>query len=83
MEDVIQIVGAVLILIGFIAAQRGAMSPQSVTYLVLNLIGSTILAVLAAMDSDWGFLLLETVWAIVSAGALIELARGREPQPRT
>ena len=83
MEDVIQIVGAVLILIGFIAAQRGAMSPQSVAYLVLNLIGSTILAVLAAMDSDWGFLLLETVWAIVSAGALIELARGREPQPRT
>jgi hypothetical protein len=83
MEDVIQIVGAVLILIGFIAAQRGAMSPQSVVYLVLNLIGSAILAVLAAMDSDWGFLLLETVWAIVSAGALIELARGREPQPRT
>jgi hypothetical protein len=35
--------------------------------------------VLAAMDSDWGFLLLEGVWAIVSAWALLELARGREP----
>jgi hypothetical protein len=78
-EDVIQIAGAILILTGFIAAQRGAMSPQSVPYLVLNLVGSAILAVLAAMHADWGFLLLEGVWAIVSAWALIEVARGREP----
>ena len=81
MEDVIQIAGAILILTGFIAAQRGAMSPQGLPYLVLNLIGSAILAVLAAIHSDWGFLLLEGVWAIVSAWALIELARGREPSP--
>ncbi len=40
------------------------------------------LAVLAAMHSDWGFLLLEGVWAIVSAYSLIELARGREPSAR-
>jgi membrane-bound ClpP family serine protease len=79
MESIVQIVGAILILIGFIAAQRGAMSPQSVVYLVLNLVGSLILAVLAAMDTDWGFLLLEGVWAIVSAWALLEIARGREP----
>jgi hypothetical protein len=82
MEQLVQITGAILILIGFIAAQRGVMSPQSVTYLVLNLVGSAILAVLAAIDSDWGFLLLESVWAVVSAAALIEVARGG-PQPRT
>lgn len=76
MESAIQIVGAVLILIGFIAAQRGLMSPQSGVYLTLNLIGSAILAVLAALDSDWGFLLLEGVWALVSAWALVELWRG-------
>lgn len=76
-EDLIQILGAILILIAFIAAQRGRMSPQSATYLTLNLIGSIVLATLAAMHSDWGFLLLEGVWAVVSAGALLELARGR------
>jgi len=79
MESAIQIVGAVLILVGFIASQRGLMSPHSLTYLVLNFVGSAILAVLAAMHSDWGFLLLEGVWALVSGWALIELARGREP----
>ena len=79
MESAIQIVGAVLILVGFIASQRGVMSPHSLSYLVLNLVGSAILAVLAAMHSDWGFLLLEGVWALVSGWALIELARGRQP----
>jgi hypothetical protein len=77
MEQPIQIAGAILILIAFIAAQRGLMSPQSLVYLWLNLIGSAALAVLAAMDSDWGFLLLESVWALVSAWGLIRLTRVR------
>lgn len=80
MEQLIQIAGAILILTAFIAAQRGAWSPQSRIYLWLNLIGSAILAVLAALDSDYGFLLLETVWAIASAYGLIELARGSAPR---
>jgi hypothetical protein len=79
MDQVIQLVGAILILVAFIAAQRGVMSPQSLVYLVLNLIGSAILAVLAAIDSNWGFLLLEAVWAVVSAWGLAQALRGREP----
>ena len=55
------------------------MSPQSPVYLWLNLLGSSVLAVLAALDSDYGFLLLETVWAIASAYGLVDLARGRRP----
>ena len=78
MEDLIQILGAVLILVAFVAAQRGAMSPQSLTYLWLNLVGSAVLAVLAARHANWGFLLLEGVWAIVSAwGLLRALAQRR------
>ncbi|HKJ37020.1 MAG TPA: hypothetical protein VKA36_10670 [Solirubrobacterales bacterium] len=79
MEQPIQIAGAILILTAFIAAQRGVMSPQSLVYLWLNLVGSVVLAVLAAIDSDWGFLLLEGVWAIVSAWGLLAALRGREP----
>lgn len=77
MEQLVQIAGAIVILIAFIAAQRGVMSPQSPIYLWLNLLGSAVLAVLAALGSDYGFLLLETVWAIASAYGLIDLARGR------
>lgn len=75
MEQPIQIAGAILILIAFIAAQRERMSPRSIAYLSLNLVGSLVLAVLALLDDDWGFLLLEGVWAVVSAFGLAERLR--------
>ena len=75
MDQLIQIGGAILILIAFIAAQRERMSPRSIAYLSLNLAGSLILAVLALLDEDWGFLLLEGVWAVVSAFGLAERLR--------
>jgi hypothetical protein len=79
MDQILQLAGAVLILIAFIAAQRGAMAPQSKAYLVLNLAGSAILTGVALVDEDWGFLLLEGVWAVVSLLGLVQLARGRAP----
>jgi hypothetical protein len=69
-DQLIQIVGALLILAAFTAVQLDRMSPASRVYLALNLVGSIILAVLAWLDSQWGFLLLEGVWAIVSAWGL-------------
>ena len=83
MEQGLQIFGAVLILAAFIAAQRGVMSPKNLAYLVLNLVGSVILAVLALLDSDWGFLLLEGVWAIVSAWSLAQVLRERRSRSRS
>lgn len=79
MEQVIQVVGALLILAGFAGQQMGRISAVSRTYLVLNLVGSIILAVLALHEEQWGFLLLETVWAIVSAWSLVQVLRGRPP----
>ena len=70
-DQVVQLVGALLILIPFAATQFGAMSPQARSYLLLNLAGSLVLAVLAAIDENWGFLLLEAVWALVSAWSLV------------
>jgi hypothetical protein len=40
---------------------------------VLNLIGAAILAVLAAHERQWGFLLLEASWALVAAATLARL----------
>ena len=79
MDQAIQIVGAVLILMAFTAAQRGTVSPHARSYLWLNLIGSLILAVVAAVEFDLGFLLLEAVWAAVSLWGLICVMRGRAP----
>ena len=79
MDQIFQIAGAILILIAFAANQRGTMSPQSVVYLTLNLAGSLVLAVVALIDEDLGFLLLEAVWAIVSAIGLFKVLRGGPP----
>jgi hypothetical protein len=72
---VVQVLGALLILIPFAAAQFGRMRTDQRSYLVLNLVGSSVLAVLAAHDGDWGFLLLEGVWALVSAWSLLAAQR--------
>jgi hypothetical protein len=77
--QLVQVAGSLLILAGFAAAQAGRLSIDSASYLVLNFVGSAILAVLAWIDQQWGFLLLESVWAVVSLWSLLQLMRGGTP----
>jgi hypothetical protein len=71
--------GALLILTAYAAAQFGALNQHSRVYLVLNLVGSAVLTVLAWHEDQWGFLLLEGVWALVSFWGLMQVQRGRTP----
>lgn len=75
---VAQVFGALLVLAGFALAQFRVLDDASYPYLLLNLLGLAILALLALADRQWGFLLLEGVWAVVSAWSLArQLRRGR------
>lgn len=78
-EQLVQIIGSLLVLIPFVLAQAGRMNTRSTVYLVLNLVGSTAMAVDALITFQWGFLLLEGAWAIVSALGLLQVLRGRTP----
>jgi hypothetical protein len=73
----VQVAGALLILLAYTAAQFDLLNQHSRVYLALNLVGSAVLAVLAWHEKQWGFLLLEGVWAIVSLWGLIQVLRGR------
>jgi hypothetical protein len=81
-DQLIQIIGALLILTAFAAVQFDRMHPDSRVYLALNLVGSIVLAVLAWVESQWGFLLLEGVWAIVSAWGLAVSLRASASRSR-
>jgi hypothetical protein len=70
LAQLVQILGSLLVLTAFAAAQLGALSMDSRSYLALNVVGAAVLAVVAAHEQQWGFLLLETVWALVSAWGL-------------
>jgi hypothetical protein len=73
MAQVIQIVGALIVLGAFAGSQLGELPTDSRLYLMLNMVGSAILTVLAVVEGQIGFVLLEGVWAAVSAWSLFVL----------
>ena len=75
MGQLVQVCGSLLVLVAFALAQRGILDHRSPRYLVLNVMGSAILAVEALVLHQWGFLLLEGVWALVSAVSLAVVLR--------
>lgn len=79
MDQVIQIAGALAVLVAFTLAQRGVLDQRSHAYLALNVAGSAVLAVEGYVSQQWGFVLLEGAWFVVSVAGLLGRARGRAP----
>ena len=79
MGQLAQLVGALLVLFPFALATIGRLDPRAYGFLLPNLAGAVVLAVDAWAERQIGFLLLEAVWALVSAWGVAERLRGREP----
>ena len=54
MGIIIQVLGSLLILIGFVFSQLGKLKTTSLSYLLLNAIGALILGIDAFIGKQWG-----------------------------
>lgn len=77
MIQIISVVGALLILIPFAANQVDRLNRDSFVYQLMNLLGSGTLAVIAVFERQYGFLLLEGTWALVSLWGMVSVLRQR------
>lgn len=80
MRQLVSLLGAIAVLVPFAASQLGRMRTSSIAYQVLNLAGSAALAVVAILERQYGFILLEGTWAAASLVGLVRvLSASRSP----
>lgn len=70
-RQLISFVGALLILIAYVGHQLGWINSRGAAYNIMNAGGSAILAWIAFHPFQVGFVVLETVWTVVSIWALL------------
>jgi hypothetical protein len=70
--QLVSVLGSLLVLIAYVASQFGWLSAKGLSFAFANIMGSGILAVVAALEAQWGFLLLEGAWALVSLAAVVK-----------
>jgi hypothetical protein len=73
--QVLSLLGAVLVLIGFGGQQFAGLKSDGLTYGLLNLIGSGLLASSAVVPLNAGVLLLEGAWALLSLNVVVRALR--------
>jgi len=77
MIQAISIVGALAVLLAYTANQFGWTDASNLRYQLANLSGSSILTVVAVIEVQLGFILLEGAWALISLWGLVKILRDK------
>jgi hypothetical protein len=75
MLQLISIVGALAVLAAFAADQFGWVDADRLSYALANLMGASILTVVAVVEGQVGFILLQGAWAVISVAGIARIAR--------
>lgn len=79
--EIVQIVGALLNM-GAFALLHFEIAPSSaLRYLIPNWLGSALLVASAYVDRQWGFLMLESAWLVVTGYAIVVRISRQRPDP--
>lgn len=79
MDQVIEMVGALVVLSAFVANQVRHLPSDSPLFLAGNAVGTGILCAVAAVHRDAGFVLVEGAWSLVSLAGLARSVRRSVP----
>ena len=77
--QILSVIGALMVLVAYGLNQNGIWRELDGGYLALNIIGSLLLGVVAVLEQQAGFILLEFSWATIGIMGVIRARRLLRP----
>lgn len=79
--QLVSLIGALMQLAVYALMQLGKLASDSYPYQLANLVGSFLMTVVASINHEYGFILMEAVWCLTSAFGLFRMIRSRSSSP--